>query len=362
LNGSSPEGGMMVRLLDLGRISHLHSQSVYHAVAYCATDRSPGTIILLAPKEPYVSIGFHQVLEKDIDLEYCRESGLPIIRREVGGGSVYLDSDQLFFQCVFPWENAPKRVDFLYKKFLQPAVNAYRTLGIDAQHLPGHDIQVQERKICGTGAGRIGEASVVVGNIMFDFNYGEMSRILKVGSESLRDMIHDSMGIYVSSLKRELGAAPDRDEVKKVLVGEFGRVLGEPLQEGDLTPDEHRMVDRIDSRFRDPKWLFQKGGKISSFTKITADVRVTETLCVSPGGTLNILIRLKKDVIDGIRISGRLLSFPADFSGLEKRLVGISLEGEHLPGILESFFREKDLFSAGLGPQDLLRALLANHN
>lgn len=352
----------MVRLVDMGRVSYLHSQSVYHAVAYCATDRSPGTIIILTPKEPYVSIGFHQTLEKDIDLEYCRKSALPIIRREVGGGSVYLDQDQLFFQCVFPWEKAPKRVDLLYRQFLQPAVNTYRTLGIDARHLPGHDIQVRERKICGTGAGRIGEASVVVGNIMFDFNYGEMSRILKVTSEPLREMIHESMQTYVTSLKRELGVTPDREDVKRILVKEFARLLCESPREGDLTREERTMVDRIDSRFRDRKWLFQRGGKITRSTRITADVLVRETTCPSPGGSIRIVLRSKRDVIDDIRITGNPRSRPEDFTALEKRLIGQSLEGEHLQGMLESFFRERDIYSTGLGPEDLLRALLANHN
>ncbi len=70
-------GGVMIRLLDLGHVSYLHSQSIYHAVAYCAKEASHGTIIILNPREPYVCIGYHQVLEEEIDVEYCRKRGFP---------------------------------------------------------------------------------------------------------------------------------------------------------------------------------------------------------------------------------------------------------------------------------------------
>ena len=92
-------GGMnsrSVRLLDLGTVSALRSQTAYHAVAYAMTEDAPDTIILVSPSQPYVCIGYHQDLEKEVDLAYCQSRGLPILRREVGGGAVYLDDGQIF--------------------------------------------------------------------------------------------------------------------------------------------------------------------------------------------------------------------------------------------------------------------------
>ncbi|NIR17021.1 MAG: lipoate--protein ligase family protein, partial [Desulfobacterales bacterium] len=109
---------------------------------------------------------------------------------------------------------------------LQPAVNTYRSLGVDAYYRPVNDIQVDEKKISGTGAGRVGDASVVVGNIIFDFNYGEMSRVLRLSSEGFRDKVHDSMQLYVTTLLRELGHIPDRKRVKEILIKQFEELLG----------------------------------------------------------------------------------------------------------------------------------------
>jgi lipoate-protein ligase A len=332
-------------------------------VAYCTTEASHGTIVVLTPKEPYVSIGYHQYLEKEIDTEYCQEQGIPIIRREVGGGTVFLDKDQLFFQCVFPRDKAPLRVDRLYEFFLQPAVNTYRSLGVDAYYRSVNDIQVDEKKISGTGAGRVGDASVVVGNIIFDFNYGEMSRVLRLSSEGFRDKVHDSMRLYVTTLRRELGHVPDRERIKESLIKEFEELLGGRLQRDDLTPDEKRMLAKLDKKFTDPKWLYEKGGKVNDWVKISTDVFVAECHYETPGGRIRIILRRKNDTIDDIVISGDFNFQPKEeLQNLELELAGQPLEAGLLLGTIESFYNEKGIQSPGVSPEDLVQSILRNKN
>ena len=348
-----------MRLLDLNHVSYLHSQTIYHTVAYCTTEASLGTIIILTPKDPYVSIGYHQLLEKEIDTEYCQRKDIPIIRREVGGGTVYLDKDQLFFQCIFPRDRVPIRVDRLYEMFLQPAVNTYRRLGVDAYYRPINDIQVDKKKICGTGAGRIGDAAVVVGNIMFDFNYREMSRVLFVPSEKFRGKVYDSMQLYLTTMRRELGSLPDGEKVKNILVKEFEEGLGVSLQSGQLTHEEHRMLAKIDKRFTDPEWLYEKGGKPNGWLKITTDVKVKEFTYKSPGGLIRTILRLKDHTIDDIVISGDFTFQPMmDLIRLKDSLLGLTLEADTLLRSVTSFYTDKGIRSPGVRPEDMVRAIM----
>lgn len=349
----------MIRLLDLKDVSYLHSQTIYHSVAYCTTADSVGTIILLRPRKPYVCVGYHQLLERAVDVVYCNRKGIPIIRREVGGGTVYLDRDQLFFQCIFPKDRVPLRIDSLYQKFLQPAVNTYRALGVRAHYQPVNDIQVDGKKICGTGAGRIAEAAVVVGNIMFDFDYREMSRVLQVPSEKFRDTVYDSMQIYLSSLQRELGYIPDMEEVKNILINEFEKVLGITFFSGDLTPDEQRMLVDTDKRFCDPDWLYEKSGKIDKGVKIATDVKVIESTCQVPGGLMRIIIRLKGDTIDEIVITGdSAFQLPEDFRLLEDQLKGQPLVADSVSKTIESYYRIKGRHSPAVRPEDMVRTIM----
>ena len=40
------------------------------------TEDTPDTIILVSPIDPYVCIGYHQELEKEVDLAYCKGCGV----------------------------------------------------------------------------------------------------------------------------------------------------------------------------------------------------------------------------------------------------------------------------------------------
>src|SRR5579859_4754543 len=115
-----------IRLVDLGSVPPVRSQSIYHAVGYALGPDSPDTILLVSPDAPYVSIGRHQDPEREVDLEYCREVGLPVIRREVGGGAVYLDGNQLFTQWIFRAEGLPATVEERFKLYGETLVRTYR--------------------------------------------------------------------------------------------------------------------------------------------------------------------------------------------------------------------------------------------
>ena len=123
---------MTIRLLDFGEASNLRTQSLYHGIGSAMTENSPDSIIIVYPREPYVCIGFHQDLEKEIDLDLCDEFGLRIVRRNVGGGAVYLDSNQLFFQCVFHRRKLPLKIEEVYRLFLEAPARTYRKFGVDA--------------------------------------------------------------------------------------------------------------------------------------------------------------------------------------------------------------------------------------
>ena len=91
-----------IRLLYMEGVSPLRSQTVYHAVGYAMKEDTPNTIIMVSPNAPYVCIGYHQDMQKEVDLDYCASQWTyPCYRREVGGGAVFLDNGQLFTQWIF---------------------------------------------------------------------------------------------------------------------------------------------------------------------------------------------------------------------------------------------------------------------
>ncbi len=287
---------MHVRLVDAGLVSPLRSQAIYHGLAHARTGDSPDTIVLATTAEPYVCIGFHQDLEAELDLAFCRQQGLLVLRRETGGGAVYLDRDQLFVQWVMAPESLPFRVERRFEVFTRPLVETYRQLGLEACFRPTNDVHVNGRKIVGTGAGHIGNAEVLIGNLIFDFDTGMMARVLRPRSPAFREQVERSLREYMTSMKRELGRVPDRRQVARIYLKQCAETLGRELVPGDLTAAEVAAVERLERRLLSESFLYRPGGLRRDGVKIHEDVEVVERM----HGNLRVAVRLREGRIEDI--------------------------------------------------------------
>ncbi|RMF68297.1 MAG: lipoate--protein ligase family protein [Calditrichaeota bacterium] len=351
---------MTIRLVDAGSVPYLRSQTVYHGAAWAQRDGSPNTIILVSPDEPYVCIGLHQELEKEVDVSFCSAHNIPVVRREVGGGAVYLDSDQLFVQWVFQPDSLPRRVEHRFELFAKPLVGTYRELGIPAYFRPVNDIQVNGKKIGGTGAAAIGRAEVLVGSFLFDFNFELMANVLKVPDEKFRDKIHDSLQQYMTTMERELGAQPSRALVKDLYIQQCERTLGEEVIEGQFTEPELEAMAQYDAKFVTEEWLHQKGGLQRGGVKIHNDVWVYDTELKAQGGLIRTTLRLRDNRIDDLSISGDFTFRPAEkLSELERVLVGQEVEGAKLRKTVADFYRAAGVESPGIEPETWVEAIMS---
>jgi lipoate-protein ligase A len=238
-------------------------------------------------------------------------------------------------------------------------VEAYRALGIEAYHRPINDLQVAGRKIGGTGAARIGEAMVVVGSLIFDFNYELMARVLKVPSEKFRDKLYSSLQEYLTTMKRELGREPPREEAKGLLADRFSEVLGREIEPGVLSPAEEEVRAELDARFLSPEWTFQKGGMSKEGVKIAEGIRVVENSHKAPGGLVRATLRIRDQLIDEVALSGDFFFYPAGkLSDLEEALRGEKLEEGVLGERIERFLGVHSVEVPGVAVEDFVAALM----
>ena len=227
-----------IRVLDLGEVDPVRSQTIYHAVARALEPESPDTIILVTGNKPYVSIGFHQDLQSEVDLDFCRQAKLPVVRREVGGGAVYLDHNQVFSQWVFHNNTLPSRLESQFELYIGALVDTYRELGIEAYLRPVNDIHVDNKKIGGTGAAQIEDARVLVGSLMFDFDKATMAKVLKVPDEKMRDKIFAGLEQYMVTMADLLDEKPDRRAVVDLYLTKCAAALDLELIPGEPTARE----------------------------------------------------------------------------------------------------------------------------
>ena len=320
---------MSIRFIDAGIVTGLRSQSIYHALGYAQKKETPDTIVLATPGTPYMCIGFFQDLENELDIKYCRTNQLPVIRRETGGGAVYIDEGQLFVQWIFQQSSLPRRVDHRFQLFVKPLIETYKFFGINAYYHPINDVHVGGRKIVGTGAGTIGEGEVVTGNFLFDFNYDVMIDAINVPTDDFRQAVRRNMKEYLTTMKIELDQLPYRDEVIKVYRQKCEEILGLSTEPGDFTDKELSQMEKIEEKFVKEDWLYQTKRRQTKnrIFKVHLGVWIGQVYEEVEGGTLSALITLKDNHITEISLS--TIGFKTtNFSllDLETELVGVLME------------------------------------
>jgi lipoate-protein ligase A len=317
-------------------------------------------LILLAPASPYFCLGYHQDAEQEVDLAYCHEHNIPVFRREVGGGAVYLDGQQLFYQLILHKDNplAPRDKAEFYARLLAPVVKTYCELGVPARYRPVNDIITEAgRKISGNGAGDIGDYAILVGNLIADFNYAEMSRVLRVPYAKFRDKVFKSISENLTTLKRELGYVPPWETMTGTLARNFEQVLG-PLTPASLPPAVSDKVAELAAAFTTDEWLLKPGRRFQAGrqVKIATGVHVAQRVYKAPGGLIRATVETQQDQIVGVSLSGDFFMYPADrVADLEQALVGALLS--EVPAAIEQFYLQHDIQSPGVTPTDLAIAL-----
>jgi len=336
----------------LDAVSWEHSQTLYHAAAHLGRE----ALILLRPATPYVCIGYHQDAQQEIDLDFTSANHIPVFRREVGGGAVYLDGQQLFFQLIVRKDRpqVPQVVADFYRIFLEPIIQTYRQFGVPAEYKPVNDIITSGRKISGTGAAQIEDMYVLVGNFIQDFNYEMMSKCLRVPDEKFRDKVHKTMYENLTTFQRETGKIPANADLAYDLKARYEPLLGE------LTPREldEELVSKADElllEMNTPEWLLRNDHRRPEFkqVKIAEGIYVIQKMMKTPGGLIRVSAVNDNGKLKDVHISGDFFFFPsASLVDLEKSLENLPVEDEAISRKVEDFYKKNTIESPGVMPAD----------
>ncbi|PSR21206.1 MAG: lipoate--protein ligase family protein [Sulfobacillus acidophilus] len=344
-----------MRYLDLGTVDAQSSQAVYHALAELWHPDDETTLVTVRPDRPYVCVGYHQIASREIDRQYCADRHIPVGRRMIGGGAVWLDQDQVFWHLVMPHQQIS--IDTLYRRYLAAPVNAYRQMGIFAEHRPVNDIVVGARKIGGTGASTIGDADVLVGSLMMDFDPQAMVRALNVPSEKFRDKVISSLSDYITTVKRELGKnAPSAAAATRILVEAFAAVLQEEVRPDGLTDQEHERIQWYADRLFDPLFVYRDEGYLVPGLKIREGVRVLEGLYKAAGGLIRIVWRDVNGIIEDVTVGGDFFIAPPDgLERLQAALIGLRVGSDQCEEVVRKVWQTVE--APGVTAGDIIAAL-----
>ena len=238
---------------------------------------------------PSALIGIHQILSHEVRIDHCRRRGIEIARRITGGGGLYLDEGQIGWELVF----ARSHLGFsdlgqATRRICESAALGLRKLGIPASYRPRNDIEVDGRKISGTGGFFDGDTLFYQGTLLIDFDPQEMIAALKVPVEKLAKRDLASARDRVVTMREILGdKLPDRESIYRSLLDGFAEGLGILPQWGRVSAFEEDLAAQL---LRDE---IGSDAFVEMLDAPEVDEGTVSASLTRPGGSLRADIRLE---------------------------------------------------------------------
>ena len=153
----------------------------YLAMEEFVAQNVPGDAFFIWRVSPTVIIGRNQDLEAEVNLEYCKEHGVRIVRRKSGGGCVYSDMGNIMISYV----SAKGDTASVFEKFLSAMTECLRTLGLDAEKSGRNDILVQGRKVSGNAMHQLPDRTIAHGTLLYDTDLDALEQAIRPPVEKL---------------------------------------------------------------------------------------------------------------------------------------------------------------------------------
>ena len=161
---------------------------------------------------PTVVIGRNQVAHQEINLDFCKENNIDVIRRKSGGGAIYADEGNIMVSLV----TRSGKVEPLFIQYATAEVKGLRALGAPVSLSGRNDIILEGKgKICGNAFYHLTNRNIVHGTMLYDTNMyymlgalnPDIKKLESKGVQSIRSRVgflKDSLSISVSELRKEL--------------------------------------------------------------------------------------------------------------------------------------------------------------
>ena len=204
---------------------------------YVARLKDESDSFFLWQVEPTVIFGRNQVVENEVNLDYCRKHGIRVVRRKSGGGCVYADEGNLMVSFVTSEEN----VGIAFNRFINMVLLVLRKMGIEATGTSHNDVMIGNRKVCGTACYHLEGRSIVHSTMLYDTNMDHMLNAITPGPEKLQKKGIQSVRQRITLLKDHTSLS--LDEVKTLIRDTLC------VGERQLTPEDVVEIEKIEQQY-----------------------------------------------------------------------------------------------------------------
>lgn len=262
----------------------IHQLPFYFAVEeYVARHYTDDDYFMGWRVNPTVMLGRNQLIDNEVNTDYCKEHKIDIFRRKSGGGCIYADKGCIQFSYISRAVNANEA----FAAYMQRMADLLKGLKIDAQLSGRNDILINGTKVSGCAFYQLSNRSVLHNSLLFDTQLDHLSNALTPAKEKLQSKGVASVRQRVTNVATyiQLDILAFMDYVQQEMCG---------IEVLELTEEDMKEVAEIEKELSSDDFVYGKNPKYSLVRKHRFE----------GVGTLEAHIELKNNIIGSINMVG----------------------------------------------------------
>lgn len=277
------------------------------------------TIIFPFICDPHIQLGYFQNLEVEVNKEYLEKNNIPVVRRDTGGGAIFIDCNSVNFCFLIPLNFETNSIYANYQEFYKPIIKVLKDMGIENVMQSGkNDLTINGKKV--SGAAMLKEGNIVYAgySLLYDVDLDAMILALKPNRKKIESKGIKSIKQRVDKLKHHLD-----EQFKNLTTFEFKDEIIKRLMNVEKIEDVKRYVlsneqwleiDKlVEQKYKNWDWVYGLNPRYEYNRETRLKI-----------GTINISLVIDDSKIKSCKISGDFFAIK-DLTTFEKGLEGTKM-------------------------------------
>lgn len=284
---------------------------------------------------PTVIFGRNQLVQNEVNIDYCKTNGIDMIRRKSGGGCVYADMNNIMFSYI----NTGWNVSLTFGHYIELVVRMLRSLGVNAIGSSRNDIMIDGRKVSGNAFYHIPGRNIVHGTMLYDTDMKNMVSAITPSDDKLVSKGVKSVRQHISLLKDYIGDKMDINQFKQYSCQYMCDT------EYQLSDKDIKAVEEIQKEYHNESYIFGHN----------PNYNIQRKKRIEGVGEFDVRLELKNNIIKKVNILGDFF-LVGDLNLLLDTLKGTTYEKPSLVERLDNIDISQTIM--GLSPNDFVTLLI----